>query len=321
MLGNNKYIGTTGRGPPTRTPAPPPPAPPAATTFWSRAVNMCGILHVKRWCLIIALLAVLTIGFMVPFIIYATFFGEATSCRLTYAEHASFTEADMQGWTTKDTWPLSVPTYDPWRRTCVCKGYEDKDPKQLQPTDEVLVWIAPGDLVSLSDENKLPSKLDDGFTSKYRRHYAQEEHVKVCLPQRLVLDLWNIASDTADGGRHCHQMSSATPSNVERFYLGWDGTLFCEGGSSPSPPPPPPPYPLPPRSIGCTCGGSPDIQCVQTGSAVSTFACNDVHDGTVCFDSWSNPCCGPGRKWDNNIPVNQWGTGVEVCKLYSPVSG
>ena len=200
----------------------------ACTSCSEKTVNCCGLFHIKRWCLLILLLSLLTIGFMIPFIVYAAFFGEATSCRLTYSTNNNVTEADMQGWMKKDNWPLSVPTYDPWRRTCVCKGYEDKDPMTLAPTDEVLVWIAPGDLVSLSDEGKIPA-LDSNFVTKHRLHYAKEEHVKVCLKQELVVDLWNIANDTADGGSHCHEMASSTSSNVERFFLGWDGALFCGG--------------------------------------------------------------------------------------------
>lgn len=199
----------------------------ACTSCSEKTVNCCGLFHIKRWCLLILLLSLLTIGFMIPFIIYAALFGEATSCRLTYSTNNNVTEADMQRWMKKDNWPLSVPTYDPWRRTCVCKGYEDKDPMTLAPTDEVLVWIAPGDLVSLSDESKIPA-LDSNFVTKHRLHYAKEEHVKVCLPQELVVDLWNIANDTADGGRHCHATAGTTSSNVERFFLGWDGALFCK---------------------------------------------------------------------------------------------
>lgn len=198
----------------------------ACTSCSEKTVNCCGLFHIKRWCLLILLLSLLTLGFMIPFIIYAAFFGEATSCRLTYSTNNNVTEADMQGWMKKDNWPLSVPTYDSWRRTCVCKGYEDKDPMTLKPTDEVLVWIAPGDLVSLSDEGKIPA-LDSNFVTKHRLHYAKEEHVKVCLQQELVVDLWNIANDTADGGRHCHATTGDTSSNVERFFLGWDGALFC----------------------------------------------------------------------------------------------
>lgn len=197
-----------------------------------KTVNCCGILHVKRWCLVLILLSLLTIGFMVPFIIYAVFFGEATTCRLTYTDNNNVTEADMQTFMARDDWPLTVPSYDPWRRTCVCKGYETKNPQNLQQTDEVLVWIAPGDLVSLVDEGKLKTQLDTDFKTKYRGHYAKEEHVKVCLPQELVLDLWNNGTDTLDGGYHCHEQSSKTPGNVDKFYLGWDGALFCDGGSS-----------------------------------------------------------------------------------------
>lgn len=194
---------------------------------------LCFGRKVKRWCLLIVLLVLVTVGFAIPFGLYAFHFGEATACRLTYTEDAIITESEMQGWMAKENWPLSVPTYDPWKRTCVCKGFEDMDPKSLLPTDEVLVWIAPGDLVSLSDETKITPHLPMDFTDKYRTIYGENDHVKVCLPQQLVLDLWNIGTDVADGGRHCHVSAGDASSNVEQFYLGWDGALYCTPSDCP----------------------------------------------------------------------------------------
>jgi len=203
--------------------------PDACATCSEKTMNICGW-KVKRWCLLIALFIFLAIGCIIPFVIYAVRFGEATSCRLTYTDNATITEAEMQKWMADENWPLSVPKYDPWRRTCVCKGFEDKDPKSLLPNDEVLVWIAPGDLASLSDEEKITPRLPTSFLDKYRGIYGETDHVKVCLKQQLVLDLWNVdpsGLNPTDGGRHCHVSSGAGSSNVERFFLGWDGALYC----------------------------------------------------------------------------------------------
>jgi hypothetical protein len=170
------------------------------------------------------------IGLLVPFAIYAVRFGEASSCRLTYADDAVISESEMQSWMADERWPLSVPTYDWKRRTCVCRGFEDKDPKSLLPADEVLVWIAPGDLASLSDERAITPALPATFLDKYRGAYGEKDHVKVCLRQQLVLDLWNYDPSTinvADGGRHCHVSSGDGSSNVEQLFLGWDGALYC----------------------------------------------------------------------------------------------
>ena len=198
---------------------------------WFEKTNGCCGWRVKRWLVCFALLSLMGVGFRVLFEIYAVRFGEATSCRLTYADDAVISEAEMQNWMADERWPLSVPTYDWKRRTCVCKGFEDKDPKSLLPTDEVLVWIAPGDLVSLSDEGKLAPRLPTSFLDEYRGIYGEKDHVKVCLQQQYVLNLWNLDPSTInamDGGRHCHVSSSDGSSNVEQFFLGWDGALYCE---------------------------------------------------------------------------------------------
>jgi len=203
--------------------------PDGCATCSERTMSICGR-KVKRWCLVIALLVLVTIGLAVPMGIYAYRVGEATSCRLTYADDAAISESEMQSWMAGEEWPLSVPTYDPWKRTCVCKGFEDKDPKSLLPTDEVLVWIAPGDLASLSDEGKIAPSLPTSFLNEYRGAYGEKDHVKVCLQQQYVLNLWNLNPSTinaTDGGRHCHVSAGAGSSNVEQFFLGWDGALYC----------------------------------------------------------------------------------------------
>ena len=202
--------------------------PDGCATCSEQTMSICGC-KVKRWCLVIALLVLVMIGLAVPLGIYAFWFGEATSCRLTYADDALVTEAEMQNWMADERWPLSVPTHDWKRRTCVCKGFEDKDPKSLLPTDEVLVWIAPGDLASLSDEQQI-DPLPAAFLNKYRGAYGEKDHVKVCLQQQYVVALWNIDPSTVnvmDGGRHCHVSNGDALSNVEQFFLGWDGALYC----------------------------------------------------------------------------------------------
>jgi hypothetical protein len=199
---------------------------PDACVTWSEKTFYCAGCKVKRWCCLLGMLSVVMVALLVPLGVYVIQFGEATSCRLTYADNAVVTESKMQSWMSKESWPLTVPSYDWTRRTCVCKGFEDKDPKNLTSTDEVLVWIAPGDLVSLSDEGKITPPLDAAFTTAHRNHYGQSEHVKVCIRQELVLDLWNIDNVT-DEGHHCHQSKGDGSSNVENIFLGWDGALFC----------------------------------------------------------------------------------------------
>ena len=59
-----------------------------------------------------------------------------------------------------------------------------------------------------------------------------ETDPKVCLEHYLLLDLWNINSSTfnhIDGGHHCHVSSATNAGIVERFFLGWDGALYCAG--------------------------------------------------------------------------------------------
>ena len=104
----------------------------------------------------------------------------------------------------------------------------------LLQTDEVLVWIAPGDLASLSDEHKINPPLPTSFLDKYRDVKGRNDHVKVCLRQALVVDLWNIGSGGGGGRQHCHASSGAGSSNVDQFFLGWDGALYCgwNGGAA-----------------------------------------------------------------------------------------
>lgn len=196
----------------------------ACATCSEKTVDICGM-DVKRWCLAIVALITTTTVFCALFILYAVRNGTATTCRLTYSDDATVSEKVMQTWASRDDWKLKVPTYDPWRRTCVCKGYEDIDPKALKLEDEVLVWIAPGDLVSLSNEAKIPA-LPVDFTNKYHGTYGEVDHVKVCMSHENVVDLWSL-TDIEGDGRHCHVTKGDGSNTIERFYLGWDGALYC----------------------------------------------------------------------------------------------
>ena len=93
------------------------------------------------------------------------------------------------------------------------------------------MWIAPADLVSLSDENRLTPSLPTIFTNDHRGVYSENDHVKVCLEQHLVLELWNVDRspyNALDGQHHCHEGHTGDAiSNVEKLYLGWDGALYC----------------------------------------------------------------------------------------------
>jgi hypothetical protein len=198
----------------------------ACVTCSEQTQDCCG-LQVKRWCvflLMTTIAGVFIVGLMALYIVLYS--AQFTVCRLTYSDDAIISEAKMQSWVNRYDWTLSVPSYDPWRRTCVCKGFEDIDPKNLSGTDEVLAWIAPGDLVSLSDEKKI-SPLPIDFVTQYRTVYGEADHVKVCIPHSNVVDLWNLMDDAQGDGRHCHSTKGDGSTDVERFYLGWDGALYC----------------------------------------------------------------------------------------------
>ena len=198
--------------------------------------TICG-LNVKRWC--IAIIASIVLGLVACtslFVSMTLYIADATTCRLTYSDNASISEEEMQQWTSRDDWVLRVPSYDPWRRTCVCKGSEDINPKQLLPTTDVLVWIAPGDLVSLSDEGQI-DRLHETFANKYRRRYSEMDHVKVCMPHKNVVDLWSRMDVEEGDGRHCHVTKGDGSNTIESFYLGWDGALYCAASRLSSPPP------------------------------------------------------------------------------------
>ena len=202
----------------------------------------------SRCCLSTLFLVIVALA--IPLGIYATRFGEATSCRFTYTDDPSVSENEMQYWMSNEqNWPLTVPSYDSERRTCVCSGFEDKDPTSLRSSDEVLVWIAPGDLVSLSNDGKVSPRLDPEFVHNHKDHYDEKQHVKVCLRNDLLLDLWK--SDEVSVGGHCHAQEG---NNVGKIYLGWDGALFC----SQSPPPSSPPVTRFTTQSG-TCGITGDV--------------------------------------------------------------
>lgn len=188
-----------------------------------KTIPICGV-HVKRWCLLLVLLSAALTSATVIAVIYALRLQTLTACRLTYSNNATIHESEIQKWAAQDDWPLSVPRYDPWRRTCVCEGYETRDPKDLQPTDEVLVWIAPGDLITLADSGKI-GHFNAEFESTYKDDFLEDNHVKVCLQQQFLLDLWAYRKTT--GRTSCHSSSGQSGSIIERFYLGWDGALFC----------------------------------------------------------------------------------------------
>jgi hypothetical protein len=200
----------------------------ACVTCSEQTQDCCG-LQVKRWCvflLMTTIAGVFVVGLMALYIVLYS--AQFTVCRLTYSDDAIISEAKMQTWANRYDWTLSVPSYDPWRRTCVCKGFEDIDPKNLSDTDEVLAWIAPGDLVSLSDEKKIrPLPVD--FANQYSTVYGEADHVKVCIPHSNVVDLWNLMDAQGDG-RHCHSTKGDGSTVVERFHLGWDGALYCYYG-------------------------------------------------------------------------------------------
>lgn len=201
----------------------------------------CGVM---RYCWSLIVLAATTATFLVLFLVFATRADSSESCVLTYAPNGAVTEAMMLKWTVHERWPLARPRFDKPRRVCVC-GDSPHDPREIPETSPVVVWIAPGDLVSLYRQGEL-SSLPDGFVATHEGDYATNDHVKVCLEHRHLVQLWG----TDATNTHCHRAKNTPPQRgVERFFLGDDGALFCASASEGSPPSPPPPSPPPPVEI------------------------------------------------------------------------
>ena len=234
---------------------------------WIEGVDSipCTPFEVKRWCYLLCLACTLTATFFGLFVLYAVRNAEARSCVLTYNANGLISEAEMLEWTNDDKWPLARPTYDSKRKTCVCRDAA-LNPAAIPLTDPVAIWIAPGDLVSLHHEGRLPS-LPDGFVSKWNQApdqgYATKDHVKVCIEHDDLIYLWGTNTTT----NHCH---SSTGNRVEAFYLGYDGSLFCANlknmlnANAPSLPPPSPPSPFSCNDDGNSICGSNYCQYCDT---------------------------------------------------------
>ena len=144
----------------------------------------------------------------------------ASSCQLTYDTAGVISESEMRVWASRVDWTLTHPRYDSTRRACTCSV--DADPTAA--TTKTPVWIAPGDMVTLFE-----STLPASFVKKYKRAFAPEDHVKVCLAQEKLTELWNRGA--------CHRPSSSEESasgeaqgvsqGVAAIFTGWDGDLYC----------------------------------------------------------------------------------------------
>lgn len=175
--------------------------------------------RVRRWCWIGFLLLLTLVATTTLFIIYAVMNAEASSCRLTYHDNATISESQMHKWASDANWPLPTPTYNRQKRVCTCSS-QDKDPTALSMDDYVPVWIAPADLLSLQ-------KIGDitGLPSNIPNVQGTYDHVKVCLKQKYLIDLWGTVRGV---DTHCHKPSNAQTA-IERFFLGYEGALYCFG--------------------------------------------------------------------------------------------
>ena len=155
----------------------------------------------------------------------------------------------MQTWASMEGWILTHPTYDTNLKTCTCTGYPDSNPKDVQSTDKTPVWIAPGDLVALYRDDFTRHHAD--FAKAYAARFLPNDHVKVCLTQEKLLQLWNGEHD-GDHTPHCHvkrpmcataaikageqicdaetEALDASGNEVVKILTGWDGSLFCACG-------------------------------------------------------------------------------------------
>ena len=154
-------------------------------------------------CLLIASLGLSTI-------IFATQLSDTRTVRITYSDNSIITEDQMQAWIHDDNWGMTVPMYDPNKKTFVCspEKKDPPDPTNLTLKDEVIVWIAPGDLVDLHMDGKLTLPVDTTTNMPLiPRVFGPEDHIKVCLRHELLLDLWGDNYNTT----HCHDQWRHTP--------------------------------------------------------------------------------------------------------------
>ena len=166
---------------------------------------------VRRSTALVLVLTLLTGGFGLLFA--ALLVPSASSCQLTYDTAGVITEDEMRVWASRADWTLTHPTYDSVKRACTCSA--DADPTAA--TTKTPVWIAPGDIVTLFE-----STLPASFVKKYKSAFAPEDHVKVCLAQDKLTELWNRGN--------CHQ-SNNTTGGVDKIFTGWDGDLYCSCSS------------------------------------------------------------------------------------------
>jgi len=210
-------------------------------TQYCEAADKCCSHDCKRWLLWIISLSIVTGVFFVLFVVFAPLYATKTTedqtCRLTYTDGGLITEQQMLEWAKASDWPLKHPTWKGHLKTCTCNG-DAYDPTAIKDTDVVDVWLAPGDMVDLA---LVGIHLPSGFSSTYSTAFAMEDHVKVCLEYRYLIDLWG-----RDGTKqHCH---TEVAEGVNP-YVAYDGALYCHD-STPSPPGSPPPPPLPPALTG-----------------------------------------------------------------------
>ena len=187
-----------------------------STRGWVR----CGRHEILLYEVACYALGALSVLFLVLFAYYAHRLGNLTSCRLTYSATGIISESEMHTWAVHNDWKLDVPRYSAEYRTCVCPD-AGIYPTSLEASNDILVWIAPGDLVSLYEDGYI-QKLPADFVNNYRGMYGENDHVKVCLRHDNLVALWGVDYQTL----HCHE-AGHLDGTVSRFYLGFDGALYC----------------------------------------------------------------------------------------------
>ena len=211
--------------------------------------------QIEKWFLVRILLCIectVVITLIGLLAMYATMnqsqwekYEEATTCKLTYTDHPKITSDMIFQWANENQWPFEIPIYNEDHKACVCKGpyLEEGEPNKIKDSDEVPVWLAPGDIVDLyRDNNHYVDKLPDDFEKNHENEFEQSTHVKVCMPYSMLVALWNPSNASIQA--HCHTRVNGTivPINLggansapkpkrktyTKLYVGWDGVLYCQ---------------------------------------------------------------------------------------------
>ena len=194
------------------------------------------------WCLTATFVA--TTAILAIFLVNANARDDGDErCPLVYdfkgTMHGAITAAQVDMWASYANWPLTHPKWSRAHKACLCDDYpQDVQPDPVQYAGRLKrktpVWIAPGDMKFLFPEVDWPQDFLDVIRSSYTRGYGMAEHVKVCLTQDRLDDLWTGRHDNTSTP-HCHTPESAydgrngSQLRGVRLFTGFDGDLYCSG--------------------------------------------------------------------------------------------